>query len=245
MTVLFIALLLIAIICFLALRYYKTSLFMIAFTLIFLLVVGCGLFSIFLLTNLESSYAPLDQPVWEKNNAIVVLGGGNILLKNNTVKPFFVSYSRIYEAARLYSLCRKTHSECKVIISGGDPRGLGKSEALVYSQELLGVGVKASDIILESHSNNTFENAKFTSAILKSQGVHYKVFLVTSGIHMKRSLLYFSHFAVHATPAIADYITPSISIIPTGYNFAIANFTLHEYLGIIRLYVYNYFGWND
>ena len=71
-----------------------------------------------------------------------------------------------------------------------------------------------------------------------------KLFLVTSGLHLRRALLYFGHFGVYPTPCAADRITPLLSILPVGYNFAIADFAAHEYVGIVRYYVYNLLGWN-
>jgi hypothetical protein len=35
-----------------------------------------------------------------------------------------------------------------------------------------------------------------------------------------------------------------MSILPTGYNFAIADLVVHEYIGILRYYIYNLLGWN-
>jgi hypothetical protein len=41
-----------------------------------------------------------------------------------------------------------------------------------------------------------------------------KLFLVTSGLHLRRALLYFGHFGVYPTPCAADRITPLLSILP-------------------------------
>jgi hypothetical protein len=54
---------------------------------------------------------------------------------------------------------------------------------------------------------------------------------------LRRALLYFGHFGVYPTPCAADRITPLLSILPVGYNFAIADFAAHEYVGIVRYYV--------
>jgi hypothetical protein len=56
--------------------------------------------------------------------------------------------------------------------------------------------------------------------------------------------LYFGYFSIHPTPRAADYVVPPISILPTGYNFAIADLAAHEFIGILRYYVYNLLGWN-
>ena len=230
---------------FLAICHYKkaylTSFLM---TMIVFLSIGCGVFSALTLNHLEPPNETLIQPHWAKRNAIVVLGAGSVALPQlNIVKPTVLAYSRINETAHLYFLCKKTANTCQIIISGGDASRTGKSEALIYQQALLNLGVNNADIILEQRSMNTYENAEFTSAILKSESFN-NVFLVTSGLHMKRALIYFSYFGIDAIPARSDYIAPMLFAIPIGYNFAIADFIMHEYIGILRLYVYDFFGWN-
>ncbi len=61
---------------------------------------------------------------------------------------------------------------------------------------------------------------------------------------MKRALLYFGRFGINAIPAVSDSIPPKIYIIPLGYNFAITDFVIHEYAGILKFHLYNYLGWN-
>ncbi len=62
-----------------------------------------------------------------------------------------------------------------------------------------------------------------------------KLFLVTSGLHLPRALLYFGYFGRYPTPCAADYIVPHMSILPIGYNLAIADFAAHEYIGDVAL----------
>ncbi len=173
-----------------------------------------------------------------------MLGAGTVK-SNDTLspRPTLLAYSRIYETARLYFLCKKTNAQCNIIISGGDALSTGESEASVYQTALNALGIENSNIILEKNSMNTYQNAEFTSAILKKENAD-AVFLVTSGIHMKRALLYFSNFGMHPTPAVSDYISTRITLVPLGYTFALTDFALHEYTGIARFYIYNYFGLN-
>jgi len=225
-------------------NYKKTCCVSLLVTIISFLGIGCGIFPSLTLSHLESANAVLIQPHWAKRNAIVILGAGSVMLpKINILKPTVLAYSRINETAKLYLSCKKTGNECNIIISGGDASKTGKPEAIIYQQELLDLGVKNSDVILEQYSMNTYKNAEFTSAILKSKSFD-KIFLVTSALHMKRALMYFSHFGINPIPAVADYIAPIILVIPIGYNFAISDFIMHEYVGIMRFHIYNYFGWN-
>ncbi len=68
--------------------------------------------------------------------------------------------------------------------------------------------------------------------------------LVSSGIHLRRGLIYFAHFGVGATPVRADYLRAVWSWLPLSYNFVLADLALHEYTGIARYHVYNAMGWN-
>jgi uncharacterized SAM-binding protein YcdF (DUF218 family) len=217
-------------------------------------IIGSGLVASFLLNHITSSFhskisqlttdkIATDNSIWKKNNAIIVLGAGNISVPQSIIiKPNIFGYARIYEAARLYFLCKKTNNKCIIITSGGDVARLKKSEAEIYQENLISLGIKKDDIILESQSMNSYKNAELCSAIIKTKEFD-RIILVTSNLHMKRSLLYFNNFGIEAKAVIADYSAPTISLMPNGYNFAITDFIIHEYIGITRLHIYNFFGW--
>ena len=140
-------------------------------------------------------------------------------------------------------MCKKNTAKSSIIISGGDASGTGVTEAESYRSELLRLGVEDSDLVLEKRSLNTFRNAEFTSLLVKA-GQFDRVFLVTSGLHLPRAILYFTHFGILAVPTPADYASPQLSMIPLGNNFAIADYAAHEYIGIALYYLYNLLGLN-
>lgn len=70
-------------------------------------------------------------------------------------QPF--SYGRISETASQYKDCAKTQTACKVIISGGDAQNNGVTEAEIYEQQLLRLGVPIGDLIQEPNSVNTWK----------------------------------------------------------------------------------------
>lgn len=224
-------------------KYIKSSLLMGLVSLIYLGLIGTGLLPLIMLNKLTAHPFYTNKP-WESHNAIVVLGGGTVkILTSDVIKPTSLSYSRIYEGMRLYLQCKKTHYSCKIILTGGDAYKNGQSEADIYKQAFIDLNVKNNDILTEKNSLNTFENAKFTSELIQ-QGNFNKVYLVTSGMHMRRALMYFKNFNIEANPAPSDYLPAKISIIPISYNFVLADLLTHEYLGIIRYKLYNYLGWN-
>jgi uncharacterized SAM-binding protein YcdF (DUF218 family) len=208
-----------------------------------LLLVGQGWLPNLLMRKLQS-VPPLAEPEWKDRNAIVVLGVGAVRWPDGAfLTSHLLGFSRLYETLRLFRKCKQAGKLCSVLTSGGDPGKNGTSEAEVMKRELTEVGVPASDILIEKNSSNTFQNAQFASEILKHQ--HFgKVVLVTSGIHLRRSLMYFSHFDVKASGAPSDRLEPHLSLIPVSYNFSFTDLALHEYYGFLRYWFYNLVGWN-
>ncbi|PKH08141.1 YdcF family protein [Moritella sp. Urea-trap-13] len=221
-------------------------------TVLLTLLISTGVIPKYLLDKLQQDYAQKPTIQWQDNNAIIVLGAGlekvgdsidNVDTINN-IEPPFHAFGRIYEAAKLYNECIGTEQQCKIIVSGGDTHKLGTTEAAVYKQRLVQIGINTADIITEANSLNTWQNAQFTSAIL-SKGDFDNSVLVSSGLHIKRSQLYFEHFGVRATPIRADYMSATVSWLPLGYNFALTDFALHEWIGFIRYDIYNMLGANQ
>jgi uncharacterized SAM-binding protein YcdF (DUF218 family) len=227
-----------------ALKWRRTSRTLYVISVILFLAIGCGPVPAWLLGNLQTTFEVKPTIEWSKRNAIVLLGAGaENIARTDLVEPSTFAYARIVETAELYNDCRKTKADCKIVVSGGDARHTGSPEAVVYRGVLIGLGIDAADVLLEPDSMNTWQNAQFTSAALRRYDAD-RVLLVTSGIHLRRSVLYFAHFGVAATPVRADYLRAEFSAAPLSYNFAIADFALHEYAGIARYYVYNALGWN-
>lgn len=212
--------------------------------LIVLLAVGCGPVPGWLLARLQSVPAA-DAPIaWGQRNAIVLLGAGTVrVAASGRVEASLFAYGRISKAAALYRACRQADRVCKVEVSGGDARGLGRSEAAIYADDLQRLGVDATDLLLESRSMNTWQNAQFSVPLLKSLAAD-RVLLVSSGFHLRRGILYFTHFGIRATPVRADYVDGVMSWLPLSYNFTMADVALHEYAGMARYHLYNAMGWN-
>ncbi|ODP33245.1 YdcF family protein [Pandoraea sp. ISTKB] len=227
-----------------ALKWRRTGRTLYAISIVLFLTIGCGPVPAWMLNNLQSAYDVKPAIEWSQRNAIVLLGAGTEKVAHtSSVEPGTFSYARIAEAVALYNDCRKTESDCKIVVSGGDAKKNGAPEATVYRIALLNLGVRAADVLLEPHSMNTWQNAQFTSALLQ----HYdagRTVLVSSAIHLQRSMLYFSYFGVNAIPVRADYLRATLSALPLSYNFTVADFALHEYTGIARYHVYNALGWN-
>ncbi len=209
-----------------------------------LLLVGCGPLPVWLLHRLQSSPATNTTVAWGQRNVIVLLGAGTVRPPaNGPLEPSLFAYGRIDKAAALYDACRRVSPSCRIEVSGGDALGLGRSEAEVYAGVLRQLGVDDSDLLLEPRSMNTWQNAQFSVPLLKAADADTLV-LVSSGFHLRRGVLYFSHFGLHAVPVRADYVNGQLSWLPLSYNFTMADVALHEYAGIARYHLYNALGWN-
>lgn len=224
------------------LKWNKAKNILTGFIVLIIILIGVGIAPNYLLTKLQNSYENRAKVDWLSNNAIILLGAGTQKIKND-IEPTFFSYGRISETARLYNDCIKNSAKCNIIISGGDAFKNGSSEAEVYKKYLEDLGVTPNNIIEESKSMNTWQNAQFTSRIIKDT-LYDRVVLVTSGIHLKRSELYFSHFGINVIPVRSDYMGARLSMIPSWYNFAVMDFAIHEYVGHYRYSFYNFMGWN-
>ena len=211
--------------------------------LIIIILYGCssGLITKPLLNNLQT-YKPVTNKIIDSNDAIILLGAG---VDNNDygITPTLLADSRILETIRIYNVAKKHNVEYKIIVSGGDVKAYGKSEAEVYAKILEKSGIPAKDIILENKSLNTYQNAGYTKEIIKDLP-YDKYLLVTSGIHMKRSLLYFKSFSINVIPASSDDPKPLLWI-PISYNLTLMDFAIHEYFSIGRFYLYNYLNMNS
>ncbi len=211
----------------------------------FLLIIGLGYHPLpsFLLNNIQSEPYNL-QPKWSEKNLIVVLGiGTQVWSQNQLVKTASLGYPRLFEGARLYFDCLKHSTQCTLLLSGGDPLKRGITEAEVMKLDLLSIQIPEKDILVEDKSLNTFQNAMYSSKII-DELKPTSVYLVSSGLHLKRAQLYFRHFERPTIGAPADFVTGFKSQIPLSAHLFLMDRTLHEFIGIIRYNIYNLLGLN-
>jgi uncharacterized SAM-binding protein YcdF (DUF218 family) len=206
--------------------------------------VGSGPLPRWLLRHLQRPYVVTAPGDWVAHNAIVLLTAGSVpVAGSDGLEPQVVGYGRIVQAATLYQQCKATGQDCKLLVSGGRSQHYRVAEAVVYGGVLRRLGVDAADLLLESNSMNTWQNAQFSQPRLKALGAQH-VLLVTSGTHLPRASLYFAHFGIAVIPVRADYLAAQMTWLPQTYNFAVTDIALHEYLGTALYYLYNAIGWN-
>ena len=114
-------------------------------------------------------------------SSIIVLGQS--LNGDGSTPPTLLP--RVCVAAKLHD----RHPEARLIVTGGDPAGTGKTEAEVMAELLASAGVSRSSIVLERQAQNTVQNALLALPLVPHDAS--VVHLVTSDFHMPRSLYIF------------------------------------------------------
>lgn len=236
MALIFIFFLLLITLFFLAIKKNQMVFLGLCLNIFIFLSIGSGFIPDILLQGLQI-HPYLANPNWKERNVIVLLAGGAVKWPDSDrFKTQNLSYSRIHEAARLYFLCKKNLSRCFILISGGDPAQHGISEALIMRNDLLDIGADPAEIITETKSLNTYQNAHFSSEIIRA-GAFDRVLIVTSGTHLSRALMLFSHFGIEAAPSPADHLAVSRNWKNLYTNFFITDLALHEYVGQLKFLI--------
>jgi uncharacterized SAM-binding protein YcdF (DUF218 family) len=185
-------------------------------------------------------------------DAIVILGGAT----KSTFPPrpgvdLSEQGDRVLYGAQLYR-----EGKAPVVIASGGRifwRGGGPSESADIAKILQTIGVPASAILQDPTSLNTYENAVNVKKILKEQGIR-RVLLVTSAMHMPRSLRIFQRQGIEAIPAPTDFLVSQqeleepnsspqatvLSIVPDADRLEMTTRALKEYVGSL---VYRLRGW--
>ena len=121
-----------------------------------------------------------------------------------------------------------------VIVSGGvtdsDAKALSEAEAIRGA--VIALGVPTDRVIIESESRNTREEAVILKRLLAERGIDRFV-IVTSPIHMGRSLAAFAVEGMHpvpsASPLYQDRTDPPFALKPNEVSLEIGNAVVYEW----------------
>ena len=163
-------------------------------------------------------------------DAIVILGGG--VYENGNFKED--SVNRLLAGYFVYNTTGKP-----IILSGGSAGGNVQESYTMYSV-LHRLNVKRDDIIIESQSRDTDDNADNVIKICERK--HYKrIALVTSAYHMPRAYKLFGKSALSVTPVLCDSKLDMrytiYSFLPQFSSFANSTKALREYIALAVLYI--------
>jgi uncharacterized SAM-binding protein YcdF (DUF218 family) len=222
----------------------------IGIALIILLLSGNVWFSNWLVQSLEWQNIPSgDLP---KAEAIVVLGGGT---RSQAYPRPDVDLSdagdRVLYGGKLY----REGKAPVVIVSGGrvEWKGSGDPESEDLNKVLESMGVPRSAILQDPSSLNTYENAVNVKQILDAHNWH-NILLVTSAMHMPRSVAIFRHLGMNAIAAPTDYRVSQLELdepnrqtesvilgfVPEEIRFVHTTQAIKEFIGLV---IYKLRGW--
>jgi uncharacterized SAM-binding protein YcdF (DUF218 family) len=178
--------------------------------------------------------AVADEAVKEADAAIIL---GGMLTYDEKLDRVQFSYGsdRLLQAIRLY----KKGAIKKLFFTGGSGSIVYKHhrESPLVRQYLLTLGIPEEDIIIESESKNTYENAVFSKNILEEKIPREKYLLITSASHMRRAVACFTKQGIAVIPYSADRLsgprkfTLDHLLIPDAETLFIWNRLIHEWLG--------------
>lgn len=172
----------------------------------------------------------------KKHDVVIVLGG--MMEYNNDLKRISLQHSgdRIWQALNLYHAKKVS----KILISGdnGYLLGNGLHEAQQMKDELVRWGIPEKDILAETISINTYENAVETRKLLtRSYPQCTKFILVTSARHMRRSIGCFENVGMKITPYSTDHITGPTRSYSIDEYFIPSISTLEDWQGLIKEWI--------
>ncbi|MGD0822568.1 MAG: ElyC/SanA/YdcF family protein [Desulfomonilia bacterium] len=192
-------------------------------TCLLLVFLSYGFVSYWPLEKLESLYPPLDVKMTGLNkiNWVVVLAGDD---QETAV--------RLAEGIRIY----RSLPGARLLVSGGKVNPTAPAPA---SEEMarmaVELGVNPADIVQESISRDTKDEAK----IIKSMLGEKQFILVTSAYHMPRSMALFMAQGMRPNPAPtgflikeANHLSP-VRFFPSAESIHDAELVVHEILGIL------------
>jgi len=205
-----------------------------------------------LVKSLEWQYLVSPDAV-NNADAIVVLGGGiKPLIYPRPMVDLAEQGDRILYGAKLYKMKKAP----LILVSGGripwkDSQN-ERSEADDMASILMMLGIPETAVIKEGNSYNTYDNAVYTREILIEKGIN-QIILVTSALHMPRSVKIFEKQGFDVIPAPTDFLVTErdfnnsdnwqntlINLFPDSQYLHNTNLALKEYLGII---IYKLKGW--
>lgn len=196
----------------------------------------------------EQWYKEYDHPLPEGKiyKYGIVLGGYSFWDWERNRPEFSGIADRLTEGIRLYKCGRVEKlvlASDGSIIQSKDGKGLqGNPQGMMeYLNEL---GIPEKNIIMETFANNTRENVTFTKELLGKEINTTPVLIITSAVHMKRSVSAFQTEGIYPDCYITDTWVnvkgQRVSFMPSVGTLARWPELLHEWVGYA---MYKWRGW--
>lgn len=218
-----------------------TGKIVVSFGLVLIVLFGYGAVSDTMLGRLERQYEPYDQnltvTILKSENQyplqyVVVLGGGHTSAPGRpaTAQLSNRSLIRLVDGILIY----RKNPGSKLVLSGGSIRDRG-TEAEIMSQVATQLGVDVQDIVLETRSKDTGDQAVYMESIVRNR----PFVLVSSAYHLPRAMTLFRARGMNPIPAPSNYEvrrpmgTGLAVFFPNAHNIRKAELAVHEYLGTL------------
>ncbi|CAM3699702.1 YdcF family protein [Aquirufa aurantiipilula] len=176
-------------------------------SLILVLILTNGFICNFFIKNWEVD-AP-DIPTNKTYTWGIVLTGG--MVKYADGHPNRISFGsvsdRMLQTFHLY----QQGAIKKILVSGGEtsiPNLIvdNTQESLNVRKLLIKMGVPSRDIFVENKARNTYENALYSSQMLKNYIKKDTVVVITSALHLRRAVMCFEKQGFNVRPYSADIL---------------------------------------
>jgi len=192
--------------------------------------------------TLEDDYSPYSFEQLSKeeigDTVMVILSGGMVLgspaAGDEGAEIGETTLARLYGGYKIYQKLG-----CDICLSGGS--GPGRSNELPIDKVIQGVllswGIDKEKIIIEDLSKNTLESAEYSLKKLEEKG-YQRIILITSALHMRRSVQCFERGEIKIIPAPINYIfgKESLNILDFLLNAGVLSnnfYAIHEWIGLL------------
>lgn len=220
-------------------RWLLVGSLIVALSLMALLILSLPLTGHQLAQGIETRFPPLRltaaADAGPPPGAIVILGGGRYTDaaeygEGDSVNRW--TLERLRYGAHLHRL-----TGLPILVSGGAPYGERVAEAALM-QTALTRDFQVEARWVEAKSANTYENAKYSKALLTEAGIR-RVYLVTHAAHMPRAVWVFENLGVDTIPAPMGFTTlnkedrETLGYFPSAYGLRLSSSALRERLGLL------------
>jgi uncharacterized SAM-binding protein YcdF (DUF218 family) len=218
-------------------RWRRQSMMAAAAGAIGLLVCGFSPLALWLTAALETRF-PAPNPMPAQITGIIVLGGG-IRLQGSVLRDTLSLSEAGDRLLALADLARR-YPTARIVVSGasGDLFSEGAAEADLVREHAHMLSVDPARILVEDRSRNTYENAEYTSAMLKPEPGQTWL-LVTSAWHMPRAVGAFRRagFSVIAYPVDFRATSPWWPFSEVAAGLGATDLVAKELLGILAYWL--------
>jgi uncharacterized SAM-binding protein YcdF (DUF218 family) len=179
----------------------------------------------------------------QKYDTVIVLSG---ILHLQQSQPGHLEFNDAVDRALAGVALVKQGKGATLLLAGGSGSLFHQdiSEAVLLRDFVIEFGLQPQQILLDTTSRNTYENAVNAAKIVRAH--HYQhVLLVTSAAHMRRSLAAFHKQGISPDPYPVDIrtgereITP-FSFIPSADSLAGATEVIREVFGLVAYRLQGY-----